>query len=50
VSAILEKMNPDPADTIAVLCGPPIMIRFSLMSFRKLGFSDEQTTPRSRSA
>lgn len=43
VPAILEKMNPDPTDTIAVLCGPPIMIKFSLMSFRKLGFSDEQT-------
>jgi NAD(P)H-flavin reductase len=41
--AILEQMNPDPANTIAVLCGPPIMIRFSLMSFRKLGFTDEQT-------
>jgi len=43
VPAILEKMNPDPAETIAVLCGPPIMIRFSLVSFRKLGFTDEQT-------
>lgn len=43
VPSILEKMNPDPADTIAVLCGPPIMIKFALMSFRKLGFSDEQT-------
>ncbi len=43
VPAILEKMNPDPADSIAVLCGPPIMIKFSLMSFRKLGFTDEQT-------
>lgn len=43
VPAILEKMNPDPADTIAVVCGPPIMIKFTLVSFRKLGFSDEQT-------
>ena len=43
VPAILEKMNPDPADTIAITCGPPIMIKFALMSFRKLGFTDEQT-------
>ena len=43
VPAILEEMNPDPAGTIAVLCGPPIIIHFSLMSFRKLGFTDEQT-------
>jgi sulfhydrogenase subunit gamma (sulfur reductase) len=42
VPAILEKMNPDPADTIAITCGPPIMIKFALMSFRKLGFTDEQ--------
>jgi NAD(P)H-flavin reductase len=43
VPTVLERMNPDPANTIAVLCGPPIMIKFSLVSFRKLGFSDEQT-------
>lgn len=43
VPAILEKMNPDPANTIAITCGPPIMIKFALMSFRKLGFTDEQT-------
>jgi len=39
----LERMNPDPADTIAITCGPPIMIKFALMSFQKLGFTDEQT-------
>lgn len=43
VPTILEKMNPSPDNTIAVLCGPPIMIKFALMSFRKLGFSDDQT-------
>jgi NAD(P)H-flavin reductase len=43
VPHVLERMNPNPADTIAITCGPPIMIKFALMSFRKLGFSDEQT-------
>ena len=43
VPAVLEKMNPDPKDTIAILCGPPIMIKFTLMSFEKLGFTPEQT-------
>jgi sulfhydrogenase subunit gamma (sulfur reductase) len=43
VPTVLERMNPDPADTIAITCGPPIMIKFALMSFRKLGFTDEQT-------
>ena len=43
VPHVLERMNPDPADTIAITCGPPIMIKFALMSFQKLGFTDEQT-------
>jgi NAD(P)H-flavin reductase len=43
VPHVLERMNPSPENTIAILCGPPIMIKFSLVSFRKLGFSDEQT-------
>ena len=43
VPHVLERMNPDPADTIAITCGPPIMIKFALMSFQKLGFTPEQT-------
>ena len=29
--------------TIAMACGPPIMIKFALASFKKLGFGDGQT-------
>ena len=43
VPAVLEKMNPDPKNTIAITCGPPIMIKFALLSFEKLGFTPEQT-------
>jgi len=43
VPTVLEKMNPDPKNTIAITCGPPIMIKFALMSFEKLGFTPEQT-------
>jgi NAD(P)H-flavin reductase len=43
VPAVLERMNPDPANTIAITCGPPIMIKFALISFERLGFTDEQT-------
>ena len=43
VPHVLERMNPDPANTIAITCGPPIMIKFALMSFQKLGFTPEQT-------
>jgi sulfhydrogenase subunit gamma (sulfur reductase) len=43
VPHVLERMAPDPKNTIAITCGPPIMIKFALMSFDKLGFTPEQT-------
>jgi sulfhydrogenase subunit gamma (sulfur reductase) len=43
VPAVLERMNPDPINAIAITCGPPIMIKFALISFERLGFTDEQT-------
>ncbi len=42
VPSVLEEAAPAPTDTIAVVCGPPIMIKFSLQSLEKLGYSDEQ--------
>lgn len=42
VPHFLESLSPSPKDAIAVTCGPPIMIKFTLMSLEKLGFSDEQ--------
>jgi NAD(P)H-flavin reductase len=45
VPQVLEKAAP-PSDAVLVTCGPPIMIKFVLMSARKLGFkpSDVITT------
>jgi NAD(P)H-flavin reductase len=43
VPHVLERMNPDPDNTVAITCGPPIMIKFALASFKKLGFGDDQT-------
>jgi NAD(P)H-flavin reductase len=40
VPSILEKVAPSPDNTIAVLCGPPIMIKFTLNALGKLGFSE----------
>ncbi|NTU58447.1 MAG: heterodisulfide reductase subunit F [Chlorobiaceae bacterium] len=40
VPSILEKVAPSPENTIAVLCGPPIMIKFTLNALGKLGFSE----------
>ena len=42
VPHILEEVNPTPKDTIAITCGPPIMIKFTLLSLDKLGFTPEQ--------
>jgi len=42
VPAYLEELNPNPEGTIAVICGPPIMIKFCLQSLEKMGYSDEQ--------
>ena len=48
---VLEEMNPDPANTIAITCGPPIMIKFALMSLQQAAASPtSRPTPRSRSA
>lgn len=41
VPAYLEEIAPRGGDKIAVLCGPPIMIKFVLGGLEKLGFRDE---------
>jgi sulfhydrogenase subunit gamma (sulfur reductase) len=45
VPAVLEKVSP-PSDAVLVTCGPPIMIKFVLISAKKMGFkpSDVITT------
>lgn len=42
VPAYLEKVAPRPEHKCAVLCGPPVMIRFVLAALKKLGFADDQ--------
>jgi NAD(P)H-flavin reductase len=41
VPDICRKVAPDSENTVAVICGPPIMIRFTLPVFFDLGFSKE---------
>jgi NAD(P)H-flavin reductase len=38
---VLLEMNPKPKNTVAITCGPPIMIKFTLQALKKLGFEDE---------
>ena len=41
VPAVLEKMNPSPENAIAVVCGPPVMIKFTFPVLERLGFAPE---------
>ena len=38
----LIKVKPTPENTIAVTCGPPVMISFVIKNLKKLGFADDQ--------
>lgn len=42
VPSLLMEVSPSPENTIAVTCGPPIMIKFVLQNLEKLGFQPEQ--------
>jgi sulfhydrogenase subunit gamma (sulfur reductase) len=41
VPTILEKTAPSAENTIAIVCGPPIMIKFTFPVLQKLGFKEE---------
>ena len=38
---VLLEMAPTPKNTVAITCGPPIMIKFTLQALKKLGFEDQ---------
>ena len=42
VPTVLEKAAPSPDNAVLVTCGPPIMIRFVLLSLGKMGFEPAQ--------
>ena len=41
VPTVLNEIAPSPDDTVAITCGPPIMIKFVLQNLAKLKFMDE---------
>jgi NAD(P)H-flavin reductase len=41
VPAVCKEVAPSAENTVAVICGPPIMIRFTLPVFFELGFTKE---------
>ncbi len=42
VPDVVKELAPSPDNAIAIICGPPIMIRFTLTRPRELGFKDNQ--------
>lgn len=42
ITTLLEKINPSTENAITITCGPPIMIKFAMMTLEKLGFQPEQ--------
>jgi sulfhydrogenase subunit gamma (sulfur reductase) len=41
VPTIVDKVAPKAENTIAIVCGPPIMIKYTFPVLKKLGFTDE---------
>ena len=41
VPAVLDKLAPSSRDAVAVVCGPPVMIKFTLPVLARLGFAPE---------
>jgi sulfhydrogenase subunit gamma (sulfur reductase) len=42
ITQLLEQVAPSPENSVAIICGPPIMIKFVILGLQKLGFADEQ--------
>ncbi len=42
VPQVLEQVAPSATNAVAIVCGPPIMIRFTFPVLEKLGFTPEQ--------
>jgi len=41
VPTIVEKISPSSVNTIAIVCGPPVMIKYTFPVLTKLGFADD---------
>jgi sulfhydrogenase subunit gamma (sulfur reductase) len=42
VPVVLEEVAPTATNSVAIVCGPPIMIRFTFPALERLGFTPEQ--------
>jgi NAD(P)H-flavin reductase len=42
ITQLLEKVAPSPENAVTITCGPPVMIKFVMLTLAKLGFAPEQ--------
>ena len=42
VPDVVVDLNPSSENAVAIICGPPIMIHFTLIKIKELGFANEQ--------
>lgn len=42
ITALVESVAPSSKNAVSITCGPPIMIKFAMLSLNKLGFESEQ--------
>jgi len=42
ITTLVESVAPSAENSVTITCGPPIMIKFSMLSLQKLGFSASQ--------
>ena len=42
IPSVVRELNFSPENSVGVICGPPIMIHFTLIELKKLGFEDAQ--------
>lgn len=42
IPAVVKELNLSPENAIAIICGPPIMIHFTLIELKKLNFQNNQ--------
>ncbi|MBL7065781.1 MAG: hypothetical protein ISS49_16515 [Anaerolineae bacterium] len=42
ITTLVEEVAPSPENAISITCGPPIMIKFVMLTLQKLGSKSEQ--------
>ena len=42
ITELLDQVAPSPENAVTITCGPPIMIKFTLLTLEKLGFTRDQ--------